>query len=67
MSNEVFAGVFGTNDYLLNRALAGFDEKSARRLSHGAAEQGDARVEASESSHLWPRQVIAGVMRRDPT
>lgn len=31
VSNEVLAGVFGTNDYLLNRALAGFDEEGARR------------------------------------
>jgi hypothetical protein len=37
VSNEVLAGVFGTNDYLLNRAVAGFDEEVARRrLGRGA-------------------------------
>jgi hypothetical protein len=30
-ANDVIAGVFGTNDYLLNRALIGFDEVGARR------------------------------------
>jgi uncharacterized damage-inducible protein DinB len=29
--NEVLAGVLGTNDYLLNRALVGFDEEGVRR------------------------------------
>jgi uncharacterized damage-inducible protein DinB len=37
VSNEVLAGVFGTNDYLLNRALAGFDEgRVGRRLGETA-------------------------------
>jgi hypothetical protein len=31
VSNEVLAGAFGTNDYLLNRALVGFDEEAVRR------------------------------------
>lgn len=37
VSNEVLAGIFGTNDYLLNRALAGFDEEQARRKPGEAA------------------------------
>ena len=37
VSNEVLVGVFGTNDYLLNRALADFDEERAcRKLGEAA-------------------------------